>query len=210
MRLDLRLARVEENLLHQLHGELVADLRDLDLTLRDLALEVLDQVVVGSLEAVDLGVLLRGRFGRPRGHLGRLLFRLREPVVEGGGLALQGPLPILQIGGLPLQGRDLGFALRDLLAQRRDVLPERSPFRRGLRLQIVIRALRDAAGEHAYRESQDEEMAPVHDGGLLSGRRFKATLSRSGFSQIVKDERGVCQVEFVSGSLARLSGIHRL
>ena len=65
-------------------------------------------------------------------------------------------------------------------------------------------------GEHAYRESQDKDMAPVHDGGLLSDRRFRSTLSRSGFSQIVKDERGVCQVEFVSGSLARLSGIHRL
>jgi hypothetical protein len=59
----------------------------------------------------------------PRGRLGRQLFRLREPVVEGGGLALQRPLPILQIGRLPLQGRDLGFAAGDLLAQRRDVLP---------------------------------------------------------------------------------------
>src|SRR2546426_5276118 len=63
-------------------SELVPDLRDLDLSFGDLALEVLDQAVVGPLEAVDLCVLLRGGLGRP-------LFRVSEPVAEGGDVTLQ-------------------------------------------------------------------------------------------------------------------------
>src|SRR2546430_9643937 len=114
--LDLCLARIEENLFHQLHGEFVPDLRDLDLALRDLTLKVFDQTVIGAFQAGDLGVLLLGR-------LGRSLFRLGEPVVDLGDLTLQRRLSSLEIGRLLLEigrllgeRRDLRLSTRDLLA----------------------------------------------------------------------------------------------
>src|SRR2546426_6958301 len=59
-------------------SELVPDLRDLDLSFGDLALEVLDQAVVGPLEAVDLCVLLRGGLGRPLFRVDRKSTRLNS------------------------------------------------------------------------------------------------------------------------------------
>src|SRR2546426_10304937 len=106
-------------------SELVPDLRDLDLSFGDLALEVLDQAVVGPLEAVDLCVLLRGGLGRP-------LFRVSEPVAEGGDVTLQPGLLRPQIGrllierrDLLIEGRELRLATRDLVALAGDPGPER-------------------------------------------------------------------------------------